>query len=155
MNFRISPPCRSIGIAKVSKYSLRREITSSRGQSSEIVVNPRRSQIITAGQMTSGRLLLWGRRQRNSGLGREQEECHRLLEVEPYNAVGMARITNRDVLPDLQIEITAARGEHEGAGDCWGVDDLVLDELFDMLQDRIPVIAGFGESRIGIGAQQQ
>ncbi len=49
MNFRISPSCRSTGSDMASKYSLSRAITSSRGQSSEMAVKPRRSQIrITA-----------------------------------------------------------------------------------------------------------
>src|SRR5262249_14150310 len=107
-----------------------------------------------SGPMTLGRLLLCGRRQRDSGLSREHQECQRLLEVEAHNAVGVAQIADRDVLPDVQIEITAPRREHEGAGDGCGPDDLVLDQLSDMLQHGIPVVAGLGERRIGVGAQQ-
>ena len=54
----------------------------------------------------------------------------------------------------MQIEITAARGEREGTGDGWRPDDLVLDELFDMLQHGIPVVAGLSERRISLGAEQ-
>src|SRR5215467_2506183 len=71
------------------------------------------------GPMSLGRLLLCGRRQRDSGLSREQQEGQRLLEVKPHDAVGVAQITDREVLPDVQIEITAACGEHEGARDGW------------------------------------
>ena len=39
-------------------------------------------------------LLLCGRPQRDSGLGREEQKCQRLLEVEANHAVGVARITD-------------------------------------------------------------
>src|SRR5262249_58975250 len=87
-----------------------------------------------------GRLPLCGRRQRDRGLTREQQESQRLLEVKAHDAVGVAQITDREVLPDVQIEITAARGEHEGAGDGWRPDNLLLDQLLDMLQHEIPVV---------------
>ena len=61
-------------------------------------------------------LLLCGRRQRDGGLGREQEKCQRLLQVEAHDAVGVAQITDRDVLADVQVEIAATGGEHEGPG---------------------------------------
>jgi hypothetical protein len=66
----------------------------------------------------------------------------------------VAQITDREVLPDVQIEITATRGEHERAGDGRCPDDLLLDELSDMLQHGIPVVTGFGEGRIRVGAEQ-
>src|SRR5512132_114552 len=81
------------------------------------------------------------RPQRDGGLGCEQQERQRLLEVEAYDAVGVAQIADRNVLPDVQVEIAATRGEHEGTGDGRGPNDLVFDELFDVLQDGIPVIA--------------
>src|SRR6516164_9606239 len=64
--------------------------------------------------MALGRLLLCRRRQRDGGLGREQQERQRLLEVEAHDAVGVAQIADREVLPDVQVEIAATRGEHEG-----------------------------------------
>src|SRR5262249_17391004 len=104
--------------------------------------------------MALGRLLLCRRRQRDRGLTREQQEGQRLLEIKAHDAVGVAQIADREILPDVQIEITAPRGEHEGAGDGWRPDDLVLDELFDMLQHGIPVVTGLSERRIRLGAEQ-
>src|SRR5262249_28707621 len=106
------------------------------------------------GPISLGRLLLCSRRQRDRGLSREQQEGQRLLEVKAHDAVGVAQITDREVLPDVQIEITAARGEHEGARDGWRPDNLVLDEFFDMLQHGIPVVTGLSERRVSIGAEQ-
>src|SRR4029453_2027603 len=59
---------------------------------------------------------LCSRPQRDGGLGCEQQERQRLLEVEAYDAVGVAQIADRNVLPDVQVEIAATRGEHEGTG---------------------------------------
>src|SRR6516165_12156412 len=50
-------------------------------------------------------LLLCGRLQRDSGLGCEQQERQRLLKVEAYDAVGVTQIADRNVLPDVQVEI--------------------------------------------------
>src|SRR5262252_10802327 len=93
---------------------------------------------------------LCGRRQRDGSLGRKRQERQRLLEVEAHDVVGVAQIADRDVLPDVQVEIAATRGEHEGTFDGWGPDDLVLDQFFDVLQYGIPVVTGLGEGRIGI-----
>src|SRR5215510_6114852 len=113
-----------------------------------------RKAISRPSPLTSGRLLVCGRCQRDGRLGREQQERQRLLEVETHDAVGVTQIADRDVLPDVQIEIAASRGEHEGTGDGRGPDDLVLDEFSDMLQHGIPVVTGLSEGRISIGAEQ-
>jgi len=39
-------------------------------------------------------LFLCGRPQRDSGLGREEQECQRLLEIEVNDAVGVAQIAD-------------------------------------------------------------
>jgi len=39
--------------------------------------------------------------------GGEQEERQRLLQVEADDAIGVAGITDRDVLADVQVEIAA------------------------------------------------
>lgn len=67
----------------------------------------------------------------------------------------MAQIADRDVLADVQTKIAGARSKHEGAGDGWGPDDLVLYELFDMLQNWVPVVGGLGEGLISIGTEQR
>jgi len=67
----------------------------------------------------------------------------------------VTQIADRNVLPDVKVEIAATRGEHEGTGDGRGPNDLLFEELFDMLQDGIPIVAGLGEGSIGIGAEQQ
>src|SRR5215831_7942691 len=99
-------------------------------------------------------LRLGRRRQNNGSFSGEQKEGERLLQVETHDAVGVAQVANRDVLADVQTKIASARGEHEGAGDGWGPNDYVLDELFDVLQHRVPIVTGLGESRIGIGTEQ-
>ena len=73
----------------------------------------------------------------------QQQKCERLLQIEADRRVGVARIADRDVLADMQVEIAAARRQDEGAGDRRGPDDLAVDERLDMLQDRIAVVAGF------------
>src|SRR5271166_1141899 len=103
---------------------------------------------------TNSNLFLYGRRKRNRRLGREQQERERLLEVQTHDAVGVAQIADRNVLPDVQIEIAASRGEHERTGDRWGPDYLVLDEFSYMFQHRIPAVVGLGEGGISIGAEQ-
>ena len=66
----------------------------------------------------------------------------------------MAGIADGDILADVQLEIAAARGQDKGARDGRGPDDLAADETVDMLQHRVAVIAGFGERRVRISAEQ-
>ena len=66
----------------------------------------------------------------------------------------MAQIADGYVLADMQVEIAAARRQNEGAGNRRSPDDLAVDQAPDVLEDRVAVISGFAQSRIGIGAQQ-
>jgi len=58
---------------------------------------------------TSGLRLAVPGRQRNGGLGRQQQERKCLLKVEADRLVVMAEIADRDILADMQREIAAAR----------------------------------------------
>src|SRR6516164_5380563 len=94
------------------------------------------------------------RRQRDGGFGSEQKESKRLLEVEAHNAIRVIEVANRDVLTDVQIKIAAALGQHEGAGQRRGPNDVILDELLDVSQNRVPIVGGLRESRVGISTKQ-
>jgi hypothetical protein len=95
-----------------------------------------------------------GRRQGNSRFRRQQQEGECFLEVEANRPVVVTQITDGYVLADMQVEIAAARRQNEGPGDRRGPDDLAVDQASDVLEDRIAVISGFAQSRIGIGTQQ-
>src|ERR1700722_3362604 len=93
------------------------------------------------------------RRECDRGLGGEHEESERLLKIEAHRAVRVAQIADRDVLPDMQVEIAAPRGEHASAVDGRRPDYVVLDELLDMLQHRVAVVDGLRERGIGVGPE--
>src|SRR5215471_6517058 len=105
-----------------------RKLSLNRGRRKLPVCDVRRCQEFWRSGVAMGLSVCW-RRQRDSSLGREQQERQRLLEVEAHDAIGMVQIADRNVLPDVQIKIAAARGEHEGTCDGGSPDDLVLDEL--------------------------
>src|SRR5579863_10040086 len=104
--------------------------------------------------VASGARLRRRRRERDGGFGSEQEEGHRLLKVEAHDALVMAQIADRDVLADMQVEIAAPGGEHEGPVNGRGPDDLVVDELLHVLEHRIAIVDGLGEGGIRVGAEQ-
>src|SRR5579863_3389392 len=66
----------------------------------------------------------------------------------------MARIADRDVLSDVQVEVPATGAEHKGAGDRRSPNDFGVDETLDVLQDRIALITGLAQSRVRLGAQE-
>src|SRR5258705_13779650 len=74
------------------------------------------------------RLRRW--RQRDRGLAGDQKKCERLLQVEAHGGVGVAQIADGDILADMQVEIAAAGGQHEAAGDGGRPDDPVADPPF-------------------------
>ena len=59
---------------------------------------------------------------------RSAAESERLLQVEAHCGVVMARIADRNILADMQVEITAAGGQNEGARDGWKLNDLATDK---------------------------
>src|SRR5271155_1754676 len=95
-----------------------------------------------------------GGRQRHRGLGREQEEGERLLQVEADRGIGVAQIADRNVLADVQVETAAAGRQDKGAGNRRGPDDFAVDDAPEVFQHRVSVISGFGDSGILVGAQQ-
>src|SRR6202007_1411225 len=54
----------------------------------------------------------------------------------------------------MQVKVTPARRQDKGAADCRGPNDLAVDDAPQMLQYRVPVVSGFGDSGVFIGAQQ-
>jgi hypothetical protein len=66
----------------------------------------------------------------------------------------MAQIADRDVLADMQVKVTAARRQDKGAGDCRGPNDFAVDDASQMVQYRVPVVSGFGDGGVLVGAQQ-
>ena len=66
----------------------------------------------------------------------------------------MAEVTDRNVLSDIELEVTASRGEQEGAGDGWSPDDIAIDNPLDVLQHWIPMVADLCKLCIFIGPQQ-
>ena len=52
---------------------------------------------------------LW-RGQRDRGFAGEDTKDERLLEIQPYESIGMAEIADRNILPDVEFEIAASRG---------------------------------------------
>src|SRR5713101_10202909 len=69
---------------------------------------------------------LRSRRQCHCGFRRQQQEGERLLQVEAHGRVGMARIADRQILSDIEVEIAAARGHDKGPGDRRSPDDLAV-----------------------------
>ena len=50
------------------------------------------------------------RGERDCGFAGEDAEGERLLEIQPYGRIGMAEVADRNVLPDVELKIAAARG---------------------------------------------
>ena len=94
----------------------------------------------------------WG--ESDGGFGGEVEECKCFLQIKAYVRVGVTQVADTRVLADMKIEVAAAGSDDEGAVNGGGPDDFAFDEAFDVLENRIPVIAGFGEFGISIGAEQ-
>src|ERR1700722_11659278 len=99
-------------------------------------------------------LRLRGRNQRDGSFGSEQKESECLLQVQGDSGIGVAEIADGNILADVQIEIAATGGQHEGAGNGGRPDDLIFDQTLDVLEHRVSVIAGFGERGVGVGAEQ-
>src|SRR5271170_4304118 len=87
----------------------------------------------------------------DGGLGGQQEKGEALLQIEANDGVGVAQIADREILADMQVEIAAAGGQHKGAGDGRGPDDLGLDQPMEVLDDRIAVIPGLADRGVRLG----
>src|SRR5580658_11171147 len=94
------------------------------------------------------------RNQRDRSLRGQQQESERLLQIQADRGIGVAKITDGDILPNVKVEIAAASGQHESAGNRGCPDDLIVDQPFDVLQHRVSVVAGFSERGVRISAEQ-
>jgi hypothetical protein len=86
--------------------------------------------------------------QRNRGFAGEDSESECLLEIQPYESIGMAEVADRNILPDVEFEVAASRSQNERTFDRRRPDKVAVNDALDVLQDRISVIAGLGERRI-------
>src|SRR5215469_14592823 len=67
----------------------------------------------------------------------------------------MAEISNRHVRADSELEITAAGTQYKAAGNRWSPDDVpVVDDMLEMFENRIALIARFDGPRIFAGSKQ-
>src|SRR5208282_959862 len=103
---------------------------------------------------TSSFLPLRGRRQRYGSLGGEKKERECLLQVQANGGIGVAEITDGDVLTDVQVEIAATRSQHECAGNGGRPNDLIFNQPFNVLQHRISMVASLGECGVGVGPEK-
>src|ERR1700733_1150713 len=101
-----------------------------------------------------GFLRLRGRNERDGSFGGKQKESKCLLQVQANDGIRVAEIADGDVLSNVQGEIAATSGEHEGAGNSRCPDDLIFYQSLDVLEHRIAVVAGFGECGVGVGTEQ-
>ena len=102
----------------------------------------------------SGGMRLRGRGEGNCGLGGEVEEGKGFLQVEADVRVGVTQVTDGGVLADVKIEVAAAGADDESAVNGGCPDDFAFDQTFDVLENRVAVVAGFGELGIRVGAEQ-
>lgn len=68
--------------------------------------------------------------------------------------VGVTQIADGGVLAEMKIEIASSIGHDEGTVDGGCPNDFAFDEAFDVFEDRIAVIAGFGKFGISVRAEQ-
>jgi hypothetical protein len=57
--------------------------------------------------------------------------------------IGVAQVADGYVLANVHLEIAATRGQYKRSVDRGCSNDFVVDQTLDVLQHRIPVIAGF------------
>src|SRR5215831_5750502 len=97
---------------------------------------------------------LGGRAKGNGGFRGDVEEGKRFLQIKANVSVSVIQVADGGVLTNLKIEVAATGRDDESAviGGC--PDDFAFDQVFDVFEDRIAVIAGFGELGIRVGAEQ-
>ena len=104
--------------------------------------------------LVSRRVGLGGRGERDGGFGSEVEEGDRFLQIKANVGVSVIQVADGSVLADVKIEVAAAGSDDEGAVNGGCPDNFSFDQAFDVFEDRIAVIAGFGEFGISVGAEQ-
>ena len=98
----------------------------------------------------SSRLLLRGR-EHNRSLAGEHAKGEGLLQIKPDRGIGVREVADRDVLPNVQLEIAASRGQDKRALDGRSPDDVAIDNALDVFQDGVAMIACFRELRVSFG----
>jgi hypothetical protein len=97
---------------------------------------------------------LGGRGEGDGGFRGEVEEGKRFLQIKANVSVSVIPVADGGVLTDMKIEVAATGRDDESAVNGGRPDDFAFDQVFDVFEDRIAVIAGFGELGIGVGAEQ-
>ena len=97
---------------------------------------------------------LGGRGEDDSGFGGEVEESKCFLQIKANVSVSMIQVADGGVLANVKFEVAATRRDDEGAVNGGRPDDFPLEQAFDVFENRIAVIARFGEFGISIGAKQ-
>ena len=69
-------------------------------------------------------------------------------------SVSVIQVADGGVLTNMEIEVAATGRDDESAVNGGCPDDFTFDQVFDVFENRIAVIAGFGELRIRVGAEQ-
>ena len=68
----------------------------------------------------------------------------------------MPLVTDRDVLPGLEQEVAAAEADHDRATDARGPDDRALEDLPQMLEQRVAaVLGGLDDSLVLVSAERE
>lgn len=97
---------------------------------------------------------LSGRRAAHRRLAGQHQECQRLLQVQADLGLGVREVPDRQVLAEVQAEVAAPGRQHDRAADRGRPDDLAGQQALDVLDDRVPVVAGLADLGVGVGAQQ-
>ena len=90
----------------------------------------------------------------DAGFGCEIEECESFLQVEMDLFIGVAQIADGCVLTDVKIEIAAASCDYESSFYRGRPNNFSVDESFDVFENGIAIVAGFGEFGVSVGAEK-
>src|SRR5271168_4742982 len=82
------------------------------------------SPAISTNTYSSGRLI--GRREHDRRFARQDAKRERLLKIKPHGSVCVTEIADRDILPDIELEIASSRGQHKRTFDRRGPDDIAI-----------------------------
>lgn len=66
----------------------------------------------------------------------------------------MAEITNRDILSNAELEVSAACGQYEGTFDRRSPDNIAVNDSLDVFENGVSMIVCLSKFCIRFGAQQ-
>src|ERR1700688_1600524 len=78
--------------------------------------------------------------ERDRGLRGERLEGEALLDVEPHAVLAVVEIAEREILPDAELEVPAARREHDRPLDRGRPNDGTVDEPAHVLDHRVAAL---------------